>query len=101
LEQNNANAIYKHFLKTQEEIRKTGLGFVVSLVLVAFFLLGGYFYYMTLSDFNEENEKIKKSYIEFQKHLLKTRVDHAYSFIETIWQNSEKDTKEKLWARVY
>ncbi len=99
MEQNNT--IYKHFLATQQEIRKTGLGFVVSLVLVAFFLLCGYFYYTTLSDFNEENEKIKKNYMEFQKHLLKTRVDHAYSFIETLRQNSEKDTRDKLRARVY
>lgn len=99
MEQNNA--IHKHFLRTQQEIRKIGLWFVVSLVSVAFFLLGGYFYYTTLNNFNEENEKIKKNYIEFQKNLLKTRVDHAYSFIETIRQNSEKEAMDKLKARVY
>jgi hypothetical protein len=51
---------------------------------VMFLLLCSYFYYSSLKKFNEENERIRKNYTELQKNLVKTRVDQAYSFIESI-----------------
>jgi signal transduction histidine kinase len=93
--------ISQHFLKTQEDVRRLSVSFMAIVIGVMFLLLCSYFYYSSLKKFNEENERIKKNYIELQKNLVKTRVDQAYSFIESIRFSAEERLKETLKSRVY
>jgi len=88
------------FAEEQKEIRKTSIGFVSAIIIVFFAVLVGYFYYSSIKTFNEENEKIKKSYMDLQKNLVKTRVDQAYSFVESIRRASENRLKDTLKERV-
>ncbi|HOI83766.1 MAG TPA: hypothetical protein PKW30_05615, partial [Campylobacterales bacterium] len=78
------NNITKRFLEDQNGIRRFSIRFMVSVFFVVFAVISAYFYYSAVKTFEDENEKIKSEYIELQKNLLKTRVDQAYNFIESI-----------------
>jgi signal transduction histidine kinase len=94
---NKTNGI---FFGEQQEIRRFGIGFTIAVVFVVFSALVIYFYYSAATTFQDENEKIKQSYTELQKNLLKTRVDQAYSFVESIRLSSENRLKDTLKERV-
>lgn len=89
-----------NFTNEQQEIRKFSIGFMATVIFTVFAVLVGYFYYSSVKTFNEENEKIQKSYMDLQKNLVKTRVDQAYSFVESIRHTSESRLKETLRQRV-
>ncbi len=88
------------FFEEQQEIRRFSIGSAVVVVFGFFVALVVYFYYSAVTTFQDENEKIKQSYTELQKNLLKTRVDQAYSFVESIRVSSENKLKETLKERV-
>lgn len=73
---------------------------MVFVFIAIFSLTSGYLYYSSFTAFEDENEKIKSSYMELQKSLLKTRVDQAYSFIQSIRRSSDAKLQETVKHRV-
>lgn len=92
--------ITKRFLEDQNGIRRFSIRFMVSVFFVVFAVISAYFYYSAVKTFEDENEKIKSEYIELQKNLLKTRVDQAYNFIESIRRSSDAKLQETVKSRV-
>ncbi len=92
--------ITKGFLQDQDGIRKFSIRFMSAVFFVVFAVISGFFYYSSIKTFDDENAKIKREYVEFQKSVLKSRVDQAYSFIQSIRHSSDAKLQETVKSRV-